>query len=555
MAIDLTPEQREIGKQNFQRIVGHHYEVNRRQFLGGVLAASAAIPLGAAAYYGYKKLEGSPIKAGLIGAGDEGGVLVGEHNPDYMEFIAVSDIRPSCVRGIFDGAPPTALRKGFNRIYGTKAGNIKRHVDYRDMLKDKDIQAIVIALPLHLHAKVTIEALNAGKHVLCEKLMAWNVQECKEMIRAAQKNDRVLSIGHQRHYSMMYAHAQEVLKAGEIGDIRHIRAFWHRNNATPILDEKGNPKSIELTDVNTGKPYNPARMVTQYRDSWWKAIPDEDRKALEADIRKFGYRSMEELLRWRVYRRTGGGLMAELGSHQLDACSIFLGKVKPLAVSATGGKFFYKDDREADDHVYCTYEFPGKNYWEDYSKGVVKDKNDIIVVTYSSISTNSYEPYGECVMGTAGTMIVEKEESVMLYGSGGRATAMAASVLPAGKPAADSSSTWGPSEAKGKQDLGAKALGDGPVSKGYKEEMEHFAFCVKMWEDKSVKKEERPNVRCHGTVAMADAIIALTTNQAIRKQQRIEFKKEWFDPGTSAVPDEDMKVVDLDGKEVGGAVS
>ena len=62
-----------------------------------------------------------------------------------------------------------------------------------------------------------------------------------------------------------------------------------------------------------------------------------------------------------------GGLMAELGSHQLDACSIFLGKVKPLAVSAVGGKYFYRDDRDAEDHVYCTFEFPGKGYWKDYA--------------------------------------------------------------------------------------------------------------------------------------------------------------------------------------------
>lgn len=97
MAIDLTPAEREIGKANFQGVVGSHYNANqpnRRQFMKGALATAGTVPVGAAAYYGYTKLHGGPVKAGLIGSGDEGGVLVGEHNPEYLEFIGVADIRP-----------------------------------------------------------------------------------------------------------------------------------------------------------------------------------------------------------------------------------------------------------------------------------------------------------------------------------------------------------------------------------------------------------------------------------------------------------------------------
>ena len=100
MAIDLTPEQKEIGKANFNRMVGH-YGQSRRDFMKGLLAGTAVLPVAAAGYYGYSKLHGSPVKAGLIGAGDEGGVLVGEHNPEYLEFIAYSDIRPSNQKRIF----------------------------------------------------------------------------------------------------------------------------------------------------------------------------------------------------------------------------------------------------------------------------------------------------------------------------------------------------------------------------------------------------------------------------------------------------------------------
>src|SRR5438105_768482 len=122
MAIDLTPEQRETGKANFHRAVGHYADPNhpnRRKFLKGLVAAGAGAGVSAAAYFEYDhaKLGGTPVKAALIGAGDEGGVLVGEHNPKFLEFIAICDIRPSNYTDrIFkgDGRPP---RLGLNHHY------------------------------------------------------------------------------------------------------------------------------------------------------------------------------------------------------------------------------------------------------------------------------------------------------------------------------------------------------------------------------------------------------------------------------------------------------
>jgi predicted dehydrogenase len=376
--------------------------------------------------------------------------------------------------------------------------------------------------------------MRAGKHVLCEKLMAWNIDQCKEMIKVAAETDRVLSIGHQRHYSMLYAHAVEVLQTGALGDIKHIRALWHRNNTWPQVDKEGKdiPGSI--------------------RDSWRPAISDKDKQALASKIRQLGYKSMEELVRWRLYKRTGGGLMAELGSHQLDACSIFLTalakknfpqagedfKLQPLAVSGVGGKYFYKDDREVEDHVFVTFEFPGPSYYADEGRTQVKNRNDIVVVTYSSINTNSFEPYGECLMGSRGSMVVEAEQSVMLYPErGGRSTVVTVSTT-GGQTALDSSGS-GPAAIQA-QDAGQQALGRGPLSRGYREEMEHFAYCIRMW-DQGSSKGDRPKPRCHGKVAMADAIIALTANQAMKKQLRIEFRPEWFDSTSNEVPDADMK--------------
>jgi predicted dehydrogenase len=531
MSLYLSPEQRELGKANFQSAVGQ--AINRRDFMKGVLAAGAALPITAAVYYGYKELRGNPVRAGLIGGGDEGGVLVGEHNPDFLEFVAVADIRPSNQKRIFKGEPAPSPRKGFNRIYGEEASGIRVYDDYKQLLERKDIEAVVIALPLHLHAPVVIDALRAGKHVLCEKLMAWNVSQCKEMIKVADETDRCLAIGHQRHYSLLYAHAVEILRSGELGDIKHIRALWHRNNSWPRLDKSGKP----ILD-SAGHPV--------LRDGWKPEIPEEDRQALEAKIRQHGFKSMEELVRWRLYNRTGGGLMAELGSHQLDACSIFLGKVHPLAVSGLGGKYFYHDDREVDDSVFVTFEFPGPNYYAGDHK-TVKDKNDIVVVTYSSINTNSFEPYGECVMGSRGTMLVEQERDVMLFPErnpnkpAGASKEMTVSVTTAGggKPALESSGSTGALEPAKALASGQAALGAGPPSRGYREEMEDFAYCIRMWNQGN--KADRRLPRCHGRVAMADAIIALTSNLAMRRHQRIAFQPEWFLADSPAVPDAEMK--------------
>ena len=325
------------------------------------------------------------------------------------------------MKRIFEGDPKVPLRKGFKKIYGrATAGQHDieqvhrlRRLPGRCCSENKDIEAVVIALPLHLHAKAAIDAMQIGKergkpiHVLCEKLMAWNISQCKEMIEVAKETGSILSIGHQRHYSMLYAHAVEVINAGVLGDVKHIRALWHRNFTWPF---KSTTRPASWSP-GSPQPMLPRRLVPP-------GLAGGLRRPGTDKVKQYGYDSVEQLIRWRLYNETGGGLMAELGSHQLDACSIFLGKVHPLAVTGVGVKSFTVraatasrqagNDREIDDHVFVTYEFPGKNH-------PPSDKNDVVVVTYSSISTNQFEPYGECVMGTRGTMIVEGEQSVMLY--------------------------------------------------------------------------------------------------------------------------------------------
>src|SRR5271156_3716212 len=127
MALDLTDADKKTGMENAQRAADG---LTRRGFMKSMVVAGAAVvPMSAAMYFGYKSMTGKPVKAALIGGGDEGGVLVGEHNPDYLQFVAVFDIRPSNMKRIFDGDAKVALRKGFKKIYGKNCdtGGLGQH--------------------------------------------------------------------------------------------------------------------------------------------------------------------------------------------------------------------------------------------------------------------------------------------------------------------------------------------------------------------------------------------------------------------------------------------
>ena len=279
-------------------------------------------------------------------------------------------------------------------------------------------------------------------------------------------------------------------------------------------------------------------------------------------MKKEGYDSLEQLCRWRLYNKTGGGLMAELGSHQLDACSIFLGKAHPIAVQGYGGKNYFhvkgvgtekqrKDDREVDDHVYVTIEFPGPHHplhpdWAGKPEAEITkntDADDIVIVTYSSINTNKQEPYGETIFGSRGTMMVNSEKEALLFKEpspkqAGGVEQRLAIINGDGGAVMSSSESLGPSSQASNT---SAALGE-KISRGYAEEMEHFCYAVRNHGDFLDKSPKEGGLRCNGTVAMADAIMALTSNLAMKAKRRIAFKPEWFDPENSATPETDPQI-------------
>src|SRR3954454_8902689 len=101
MALDLTQEQKQTGRENFTTATN---DLTRRGFMKSMAAAGAVVPVSAAVYFGYKEwTKGKPVRAALIGCGDEGGVLASEHNPEFLQIVAVSDIRPYNMERIFEG--------------------------------------------------------------------------------------------------------------------------------------------------------------------------------------------------------------------------------------------------------------------------------------------------------------------------------------------------------------------------------------------------------------------------------------------------------------------
>lgn len=601
--MNLTPEEIEIGRDNYYEAVGAYHafgpDVNRRDFLKTAIGSGLVTGAGLGAmYFGYdKKPIGDPVRVGVIGTGDEGNVLIGATNPDYVNIVAIADIRPYNIHRAFHGDwasdAARAARKGLMEVYGYKTEDEARknvkvydasNGGYHALIKDPQVEAVIVALPLHLHALAVCEALKAGKHALTEKLMAHNVAQCKVMGRLAYKQGCYLATGHQRHYSVLYDNAKHMINWGVLGEIHHIRAQWHRGNlpghdswqqplpggevvfgddtkpVNKILDRlekllKAKERAIK-EDAKPEEIEKLEKQIAQWRI--WDADKDVDAAAFDyEDIVLPSGRprpALEELCRWRLWQRTGGGLMAELGSHQLDAAGIFITAAKglgsdvkkshPLTVHAVGGRHTFPLDRDAGDHVYCMFEFPGPGYdpsfdvgYEDetlnYPKDGIppweEDRNKKVVVTYSSINGNGFGGYGEVVMGTKGTLVLKQEKEVMLYKTS--STSSRVSIKDdKGGPSMDT-------QASGEMGAVAKAA-EGPVSRGYTEEIEHWAWCIRNGDGKDAAVQPR----CKPEVALGDAVIALATNVALKKAAKgeagfVKFEDDWYDLQSDETPD------------------
>lgn len=211
--------------------------------------------------------------------------------------------------------------------------------DYREVLSDKDVDGVIIATPLHLHASITIEALAAGKHVFCEKAMARTMDECKAVYDAYTKTDKALYFCMQRMYDEKYVKGIQMIKEGLIGDVVGMRCHWFRNA------------------------------------DWKRPVPSPD---------------LERWINWRLYKEFSGGLMTELGTHQLEVCNWAIGKV-PGKICGMGDIVHWKDGREVYDSVNVTYQ---------YSSGQK--------ICFESLISNKFNGMEEQILGSRGTMDLSK---------------------------------------------------------------------------------------------------------------------------------------------------
>ena len=172
------------------------------------------------------------------------------------------------------------------------------------------------------------------------------------------------------------------------------------------------------------------------------------------------------------------------------------------------------------------FEFPGPATADEQKTESRPSKK--IGVTYSSINGNGFGGYGEVVMGTKGTLVVLEEQDVMLFkDADDQDQRRRRQRREAARPTLDTTESGGADAA-----IGKLALETGPPSRGYTEEIEHWAWCIRNRDPQNLPK-------CHPKVALGDAVIALTTNIAIRDHStaRIEFKNEWFDIDSDETPE------------------
>jgi len=264
----------------------------------------------------------SPVNVGVIGTGDRGGGLIS----------IMGEIPGLRVMGCCDVLP-------FRLEDGMKKANekTKAYSDYRKLLDSKEIDAVIIATPFSTHEQIALDAIDAGKHVYCEKTMARGYNGIKRVVQKTRESKIVFQTGHQYHSSRLYTHVVDLIKKGRIGRVVDIECQWNRNA------------------------------------DWRRPVPSPE---------------YERAINWRMYKEFSGGLLAELCSHQLDLANWIL-EAMPLRVVGDGGIDYWKDGRETYDNVHMIYTYPNgvrakftyltSNSKDDYLIKILGDKGTITI--------------------------------------------------------------------------------------------------------------------------------------------------------------------------------
>src|SRR5579862_5672644 len=257
------------------------------------------------------------IRVALIGAGGMGsGDAESSQKIPGVELVAVSDI--------YDGRLTRAKERWGKDVFTTR--------DYREVLARRDIDAVLIATPDHWHAKISIDAMNAGKDVYCEKPMVQRVDDGRAVVEAQKQTGRIMQVGSQRVSSIVYKKAQELVNAGAIGELNMVEAWWDRNSAIGAWQYS---IPLDATPANID----------------WDRFLGRAPKVPFEPVRLF---------RWRNYRDYGTGVGGDLFVHLFSGIHFVLGAIGPTRVFTTGGLRFWKDGRDVPDVMLGLYDYPAR---------------------------------------------------------------------------------------------------------------------------------------------------------------------------------------------------
>jgi predicted dehydrogenase len=292
---------------------------SRRKFLSAAAGAGVSASLLAAssldAPLGSSDSPNDKIQIALIGCGGQG----------------QADARASTASGLTKLVAAADCYDGrlahMREVYGQDTFVTK---NYQEILARKDIDAVIIGAPDHWHRQIMVDALHAKKDVYCEKPMVQHVDDGLPVVEAQKQTGRILQIGSQRVSSVIYKKAQELFRAGAVGKLNMVEAWWDRNSST------GAWQYAIPTDADTAT-------------CDWKQFQGRAPKT-EWDPKRF--------FRWRCYRDYGTGVGGDLFVHLFSGLHFITGAIGPTRVYATGGIRYWNDGRDVPDLFFGFYDYP-----------------------------------------------------------------------------------------------------------------------------------------------------------------------------------------------------
>jgi len=318
-----------------------------------------------------KHQEGELIRLGIVGFGSRGSQLA-----RALGFMEKSEFNQTVGNGsldaqIQDGNLHVAIT-GICEIYdmhaekgmttavhdihtgGTFASGhpVKKYTHYHDMLSDPGIDAIIIATPDHHHAQMTIDAIQAGKHVYCEKSLIHREEEIYSTYEAVTNSDLVFQLGHQYPQTAAFQVAQEILRRKWLGKISHVETTTNRNSPNGAwirhVDSEGNVKPGDAQSIDWKQ--------------WLGKAPE-----VPFSIRRY--------YSWARYFDYDTILFGQLFSHEFDAVNQLLNMGIPETVFSSGGQYTYKEFGDMPDVLHTTFEYPQKELTLTYSANLTSSKS------------------------------------------------------------------------------------------------------------------------------------------------------------------------------------